>query len=342
LARNTGSSFAVSTIHNGYYQEDIDLGDLNGDGRLDVVGYSYERLPTPLNTFLQGSNGRWSSRTYAGDKDVSPYGLSTGDFSGDGLTDVALGHGQNSGLVLIFAQTVTGELAAPTRHQIADEPEGMDADDLDGDGRADLVFYHDGNPSFPVAIGTLLQEQPGKLRSESYRLGLFPANHLPQRGLAVGDVDSNRSADIVFADYNEGLVVVRQEPSPTPAPPPPPSPPSPPVPPPPPAPPVPPPPGPPAPLPAAPPAPPPPEPPPTAPPPALGGQGLARHCLVPRLQGKTLVAARRALTRAGYRLGRIRTAYSAHLPAGRVLAQRPKPRTRLRMGGRITLTLSRR
>lgn len=223
LAQNTGSSFPVSTIHTGYYQEDIALADVNSDARLDVVGYSYERLPTPLNTFLQGPQGEWSRRTYAGDRDLSPYALSVGEFTGDARTDVALGHGHNGGLVLIFAQTDGGELAAPARIPIGDEPEAMDAQDLDGDGRDDLVFYHDGHPAFPVAIGALLQEHPGALRSESYVLGLFPANHLPQRGLALGDVDSTGTKDLVFADYNEGVVVLRQgggSPPPPPEPPP--------------------------------------------------------------------------------------------------------------------------
>jgi FG-GAP-like repeat len=216
VANNTGDSFAVSTVHSGRYHEDIALGDLNSDGRHDIVGY-----PTPLNVFLQGPNGEWLPRAYLGDDDLTPYALSTGEFTGDGKTDVALGHGQNSGVVLLYAQTPTGELAAPTRIVIGDEPEGMDAADLDADGRDDLVYYHDGNPSFPVAIGALLQEQPGELTPDWYPLGLFPANHLPHRGLDVGDVDNNGTADLVFADYNEGLVVLRQEGSTTPPPPPP-------------------------------------------------------------------------------------------------------------------------
>jgi hypothetical protein len=105
------------------------------------------------------------------------------------------------------------------------------------------------------------------------------------------------------------------------------SPPPPPLPPPPPPPPAPPPPPPPPPL------PPPPPPPPLPPPP------LAR-CIVPRVIGLVLLRARTRIRRAHCSVGRVRRARSRRV--GRVIRQSPRPRTRLRRGGRVSLVVGRR
>jgi outer membrane protein assembly factor BamB len=111
-------------------------------------------------------------------------------------------------------------------------------------------------------------------------------------------------------------------PSPPPAPPPPPpSPPSPPAPPPPPAP------GSPA----------PPPPPPDGPSRAFA----AKRCIVPALRGKTLASARRALTRAGCRLGRVRRGYSRTVGYGRIVGQYPRPGARIQRGAKVSVRVRR-
>jgi hypothetical protein len=131
------------------------------------------------------------------------------------------------------------------------------------------------------------------------------------------------------------------------APPPPPPPPGPPPPgppppgPPPPGPPPPPrPPPPPGPLPPPPPAPRPPAPSPPPPPPPPSRQPVQLRCVVPRVIGKTLAAARIAIFNANCRVGRVERAYSAKRK-GRVIAQSPRPRTRRAEGGRVNLLVSR-
>jgi hypothetical protein len=103
------------------------------------------------------------------------------------------------------------------------------------------------------------------------------------------------------------------------------------------APPPPPPPPPSSPPPAPPPAPPPVAPPPAPPPPVP----RVIRCIVPRLRGLKLAAARAALTRAGCRLGGVTRTYSPRVRAGRVIRQRPLAGTRLTRGARVNVVLSR-
>ena len=64
-------------------------------------------------------------------------------------------------------------------------------------------------------------------------------------------------------------------------------------------------------------------------------------CVVPNVKGKTLAAAKKAIVRAHCTLGKVRLAYSAKVKRGRVLAERPVPRTRLRSGGKVNVVVSR-
>jgi hypothetical protein len=93
-----------------------------------------------------------------------------------------------------------------------------------------------------------------------------------------------------------------------------------------------------------PPAPPPaPTPPPPAPPPPAEPQPAPRlvHCVVPRLKGRTLLGARRALARANCRLGSVTRRYSASVAFGRVVRQQPAAGRRLARYARVSVVVSR-
>ena len=64
-------------------------------------------------------------------------------------------------------------------------------------------------------------------------------------------------------------------------------------------------------------------------------------CKVPRLRGKTLSAAKRALRHAGCGLGRVKSARSRSVGKGRVISSRPGARARRAHGTKVALLLSR-
>jgi hypothetical protein len=65
----------------------------------------------------------------------------------------------------------------------------------------------------------------------------------------------------------------------------------------------------------------------------------AASCAVPKLRGKTLKAAKRALHAAGCKLGKVSRAVSA--TPGRVVGQKPKPGRRLPAGSAVAVTVGR-
>jgi beta-lactam-binding protein with PASTA domain len=62
-------------------------------------------------------------------------------------------------------------------------------------------------------------------------------------------------------------------------------------------------------------------------------------CVVPKLVGKTLSAAKKALAAASCSVGKVSMVY-ASAKKGRVAAQKPKPGTHLRPGAKVALTVS--
>jgi beta-lactam-binding protein with PASTA domain len=65
------------------------------------------------------------------------------------------------------------------------------------------------------------------------------------------------------------------------------------------------------------------------------------QCVVPKLAGKRLSAARRTLARAHCRLGRVALAYSTRFRRDHVMSQRPRAGRRLRGGAEVSVVVSR-
>jgi uncharacterized repeat protein (TIGR02543 family) len=65
-----------------------------------------------------------------------------------------------------------------------------------------------------------------------------------------------------------------------------------------------------------------------------------RNCVVPKVTGKTLSAAKRALKTHFCSAGKIKHVFSSRVKKGRVALQKPKPGTHLRHNGKVSLTVS--
>lgn len=74
---------------------------------------------------------------------------------------------------------------------------------------------------------------------------------------------------------------------------------------------------------------------------AVARYDAVRFCVVPNLRGRTLAAARAALTKAQCRVGRRKRAYSTKVKKGTVISQHPRAGTRVPQGTRVTLVVSR-
>jgi hypothetical protein len=210
LLLNTGWGFAVGTVFTGPYQQEVRLGDLTGDGRLDVAGYSGGGRPTSVYVLAQTASSSFTASTYASDA-ILPGSLALADVTGDGRLDLVLAEEGNGIDLRVWAQQPDGTLASPFMVYSHDSAAGLEAGDLDGDGKPDLVAYHAGGPADPVAgVGDWLVQPSGGLAPEVVSETGDVLDGLPPEGLAVGDLNGDGKNDVVYSSYNLGVTVLRQ------------------------------------------------------------------------------------------------------------------------------------
>jgi len=211
--------------HAGY--EDLEIGDVTGDGLHDLVVMSGQLYSVPNISVLpqQTGGGFGSAATYRVDANLestfNTNGIGIGELSGDGRLDVVASFGGNrpSSRIAFFNQTEEGTLAEPIVYASYDIPEPVEVADVDLDGRDDVVTLHGGWNR----AGVYAQHVVGGFAGED----LYPipyASHYESHGLALGDVSGDGRPEVVLADYNHGLVVLYSEPAEPPPPPPPPPP----------------------------------------------------------------------------------------------------------------------
>jgi hypothetical protein len=184
----------------------VAIGDLNGDGRLDVAvatGSNGDAVnDRSVFVFLQTSQGTLSPpvRYSTG---VDARGIAIGDLNGDGRADLAV---CGDAGVVVLRQQPDGTLGAPAFIATGQDADGVAIGDLNGDGRADLAVSHSGE----AQISVMYQTATGDLAPpRRYRV---PGAGFDQ--IAIGDVTGDGLRDLVFLRGTSGranLAVFRQD-----------------------------------------------------------------------------------------------------------------------------------
>gem|GEM_PF-4562432 len=183
--------------------ESIDVGDLNNDGKNDVVvGNSLA-----IGVFIQNdAGGFWDMESYASEE--SRY-VKIGDFNNDGLFDVSsMGWGTNK--LCVHLQNTSKTLSNPKLYSVNhggfDELESGDVND---DGLDDIIVMS--GSSFYDNFGVLLQNKEGTMEGPFY---YDIGGGKNSSGIAVRDVDSDFLNDVVLSyggnKPNSNIAVFRQ------------------------------------------------------------------------------------------------------------------------------------
>ena len=194
----------------------VAVGDLNGDGRADIVASytlaeSQTSQPGFVAVYLQDPSnpGTFSRATYSVDN--NPESVAVGDLNGDGRLDIVTANttisssvgAPNSVSVLLHDPTKPGQFLPATSYHAGDAPISVAVGDLNGDGKSDLAVADSSgisillqNPNMPGAF--LPRTAPG--------IGSWASS------VAIADINGDNKADLI-ATAAASVVVLLQNPA---------------------------------------------------------------------------------------------------------------------------------
>jgi hypothetical protein len=223
--RNISSSGSISSssfeskvnFTTGYYPIDVSIGDLDGDGKPDLVVANYD-IGSSGNSSISilrntASSGIINSSSFASKVDLIttsiPAGTAIGDLDGDGKPDLAVANYGGTTISIFHNTSSSGSItsssfASKVDFTVGNAPFGLSIGDLDGDGKPDLVVSNSAADNISVLRNTA---SSGSINSSSFASKVDfttgSSSFSNPYFMTIGDLDGDNKPDLVVANFQD-------------------------------------------------------------------------------------------------------------------------------------------
>jgi hypothetical protein len=206
LGNGNGTFQTQTTFATGDSPRSVTLGDVNSDGRLDIItaNRDSDTASVLLNTTVSGSITPTfqTQGTFSTGSNSSPRSVALGDVNGDGKLDIVTAN-NNSDTASVLLGNGNGifQTQVPFSTGSNSNPRAVTLGDVDGDGNLDIITANNGDAKVSVLLGNGNGTFQGQ---QTLAVGSNP------RAVTLGDVNGDGNLDIItgnFADNNASVLL---------------------------------------------------------------------------------------------------------------------------------------